>query len=134
MCGMRIGRYTTSTGFLFSQSKTSRKCRRTFSLLPRKHNMLPILAQYTHFVRYCAGWENRTPDQSLENSYFTTKLIPPSLKLWRAGPHLLQLVGLLGIGPSLRVPKTRVLPVYYSPSSLKFRRAGPFNLSFCSIS
>lgn len=28
------------------------------------------------FVMSCAGWENRTPDPSLENSYFTTKLIP----------------------------------------------------------
>lgn len=37
------------------------------------HTKKPVRA---YFI--CAGWGNRTPDQSLENSYFTTKLIPQS--------------------------------------------------------
>ena len=31
---------------------------------------------------FCAGWGNRTPDKSLENSYFATKLIPRFLPLF----------------------------------------------------
>src|SRR3989344_9271275 len=34
-------------------------------------------AKYSHFVPYFAGRENRTPNHSLENCYFATKLCPP---------------------------------------------------------
>ncbi len=51
-----------------------------------------------------AGWGNRTPDYSLENCRFTTKLIPhwysfgaPRIEL---GPH---------------APKASILPLYYAP-------------------
>src|SRR5258708_4705850 len=41
-------------------------------------------------------------------------------------------VGLLGSVPSLYAPEARVLPVYYSPPSLKLRRAGPLKTGFDS--
>ena len=48
-----------------------------------------------------AGWENRTPNHSLENCYFTIKLIPqfgvPRVEL---GPY---------------PPHGQILPLYYTP-------------------
>ena len=58
------------------------------SILPSSRAIEKCRSYITAAFFYSAGWENRTPNHSLENCYFTIKLIPLKLRLsYQARPN-----------------------------------------------